>query len=426
MNGAKIGIALVIVLAACAEARSTAKRNTTPLPAQCTDAVQTGSARDAQLTRVQARLKQPQATANDFVAAGYAWVGKARADAEPARYRNAEACARAALARNPSDAAASALHGMVLLEDHRFREARALALELIARDPRNVTAYGLLSDAALELGELDAAIDAGQRMVDAKPSLLSYGRAAHLRWLQGDVAGAKRLYERAIAAGKELPDREPRAWMIVQAALVFWHAGDYAGADAGFDLALREQPEYAPALEGKGRVALSRGDANAAVQWLARAQRKNPLVETSWLLGDAYRRIGDEAAAAREYERVERDGNAHDPRTLALFYAVKNQRADEAVRLARLDYAERKDIYAKDVLAFALYRSGDIAQARALSREVIAAGAPDARLLYRAGLIAMGAGEREQGNALVTRARHMNSGFDPLYLEEAINEHASR
>jgi tetratricopeptide (TPR) repeat protein len=374
---------------------------------------------------LQARLSQPHATAGDFVAAGYAWVRKARTHAEPARYRNAEACARAALDLNPSDAAANGLHGMVLLENHRFSEARALALDLIARDPRNVTAYGLLSDAALELGELEAAIDGAQRMVDAKPSLLSYGRAAHLRWLQGDVAGAKRLYERAIAAGEQLPDREPRAWMIAQAALVFWHEGDYAGADAGFDLALREQPDYAPALEGKGRVALSRGDARSALRWLERAQRKNPLVETSWLLGDAYTLAGDAARAATAYERVERDGNAHDPRTLALFYAVKDQRAEEAVRLARIDYATRKDIYAKDVMAFALFRAGDLAQARALSREAIAAGTPDARLLYRAGTIAIAAGEREQGEALVTRARQMNRGFDPLYLEDH-HEQASR
>jgi tetratricopeptide (TPR) repeat protein len=351
------------------------------------------------------------------VAVGYAWVGKARADAAPERYVNAEACAEQALERNPNDAAAAALRGMVLLNDHRFADARKLALELLAKDSRDATAYGLLSDAELELGELDQAIDAAQRMVDEKPSLLSYGRAAHLRWVQGDVTGARRLYERAIDAGSQLRDREPRAWMIVQAALLFWHAGDYAGADAGFDLARSEQPDYAPALEGKGRVALARRDYRAAIGWLQRAQQKSPLVETSWLLGDAFLLAGQQQDAEREYARVVRDGEDHDPRTLALFYASKDRETAEAVRLAKLDFTQRRDPYAKDVLAYALFRDGDIQDARALSKDVLRTGIPDARLIYRAGRIAVAAGETAEGNALIARASQLNHGFDPLYLE---------
>jgi len=382
------------------------------------DAKLTGSGtRDADVVRLQAKLREPSAGAEAYVMVGYAWVRKARADAAPQLYRNAEACAQRALELSPNDQLANGLRGMALLNDHRFAEARALALELLARDPGDVTALGLLSDAALELGDREAAIEAAQRMVDQKPGLLSYGRAAHLRWLQGDLAGAKRLYERAISAGTELKDREPRAWMIVQAALVFWHAGDYAGADAGFDLALREQREYAPALEGKGRVALARGEARAAVAWLERAESKSPLCETAWLLGDAYLLVGDRAAAERAYQRVEREGKAHDPRTLALFYATKNRQPQEALELARREYAARRDLYAKDVLAYALYRSGDVAGARALSRDVLAQGTPDARLLFRAGEIATAAGERREGSELIARARQLNRGFDPLYLE---------
>ena len=362
-------------------------------------------------------LKDENASSDAYVLAGYGWVRKARSEARPQLYRNAEACAQQALELAPNDAAARGLRGMVLLNDHRFTEARELALELLARDAHDVTALGLLSDAALELGDREQALDAAQRMVDEKPSLLSYGRAAHLRWLQGDVTGAKRLYERAIAAGAELKDREPRAWMIVQAALVFWHAGDYAGADAGLNLALREQPEYAPALEAKGRVALARGDARAAIGWLERAERKNPLCETAWMLGDAYRLVGDQARAAQAYERVEREGKAHDPRTLALFYATRDEEPREALRLAKLEHAQRRDLYSDDVLAYALYRNGDVEQARALSRKVIAQGAPDARLLFRAGEIARAAGDANDGDALIAQARQLNRGVDPQRAE---------
>src|SRR5262245_3459986 len=103
-------------------------------------------------------------------------------------------------------------------------------------------------------------------MVDLKPGLASYGRAAHLRHLQGDVKGAKRLYQLAIGAGDPTRDPEPRAWMIVQAALLFLDQKDYAGAEAGFDLALREIPGYAPALRGKQRLAEARASAKSAAK----------------------------------------------------------------------------------------------------------------------------------------------------------------
>jgi tetratricopeptide (TPR) repeat protein len=417
VTGMLLGVALLGCGCGSGASSGEVPRAQLKVAAACDTALTDGSPRSLELKRLQGKLREPGATSTSFVRVGYAWVGKARADAEPERYRNADACAEDALELDPNDAAASALRGMVLLDGHRFAQAKSLALALIAKDARDATAYGLLSDAALELGELDRAIEAAQRMVDEKPSLLSYGRAAHLRWLQGDVAAAKRLYQQAIDAGALLTDREPRAFMVTEAALVFWHAGDYAGADAGFDLALREQPDYAPALEGKGRVALSRRDPREAVRWLQRAQRKSPLVETSWLLGDAYSLLGQRELAERAYARVVRDGSAHDPRALALFYASKSRESAEAVRLAKLDYAQRRDVYAKDTLAYALFRDGDMHRARELSKDVLASAIPDARLWYRAGRIAIAAGETAEGEQLIARASQLNPGFDPLYLE---------
>ena len=53
----------------------------------------------------------------------------------------------------------------------------------------------MLRLATLELGDVEASTKAVQRMLDLKPSLPSYGRAAHLRWLLGDTAGAQALYQ---------------------------------------------------------------------------------------------------------------------------------------------------------------------------------------------------------------------------------------
>jgi tetratricopeptide (TPR) repeat protein len=291
--------------------------------------------------------------------------------------------------------------------------------ETLGRDDDDPMSWGLLSDASLELGDLDGAIEAAQRMVDLKPSLLSYGRAAHLAWLQGDTAAAKLIYQRAIEAGRQHADPEPRAWMVVQAALLFWHEGDYAGADAGFELALSQIPDYAPALEGKGKVALSQGDYQAAIHWLERAQARTGLVETSWLLGDAYTLAGRRDAAERCYARVVRDGRKHDPRTLAAFFATKNRNIDEAVSLARAEFAQRPDLYTKDVLAWALFRAGELDEAQRLSSEAVAAGTRDARLWFHAAQIARAAGFAARAQELMARALHQNPRFDPLLLEQS-------
>jgi tetratricopeptide (TPR) repeat protein len=74
------------------------------------------------------------------------------------------------------------LRGLVLLNDHEFAKARDLAKQMLERDADDALSWGTKSDAELELGDTAAAIESAQRMMDLKPNLPSYGRAAHLRW----------------------------------------------------------------------------------------------------------------------------------------------------------------------------------------------------------------------------------------------------
>src|SRR5262249_16680422 len=161
-----------------------------------------------------------------------AWARKARESADPGYYLQAEACAEVALDLDPASALALDLMALVRLNDHRFADAAVLARRVLAREPAHPPALGTPSDARLELGASGAGGEGAQRMVDLKRNLASYVRAAHLRWLHGDAATAKKMLRLAIDAGAGGHDPEPRAWAIVQAAMLFWHEGDYAGADA--------------------------------------------------------------------------------------------------------------------------------------------------------------------------------------------------
>ncbi|WP_437936153.1 hypothetical protein [Sorangium sp. So ce341] len=376
------------------------------------------SAADLEIEALSRRLARAPGGADLWSALGFAWIKKARASGDPSLYRRAHACAEIALAQAEGDRASLDLLGLALLHDRRFVEARDAAERVLSRDGGDTLALGTLSDAELGLGRFEAAVAAAQRMVDLRPGLPSYARAAHLRWLQGDAATAKRIMRLAIDAGDP---REPEAlaWALTQAAAMFWHEGDHEAADRGFERALAAQGEYPPALAGRARVALARGAWGRAVELLERAHRQSAEAEIAWLLGDARTAAGDRAGAARAYESAVAAGRLSDRRTLALYYATKRLERDEAVRLAAAERAVRGDIYTEDTLAWALYRAGRLSEARAASDRALALGTRDARLLYHAGAIRIALGDLDRGERLVRAALDLNPGFDWTGAAEA-------
>lgn len=374
--------------------------------ARCLAAISGDGPSEAQLRRTQGREEPRDVSA--WVELAQAWVRVARARSRPELWLNAEDCTQRALTLGPRDPRALRMQGLVFMNAHRFADARAVAQDLLVREPDDALSWGTLSDAELELGHLPEAIAAAQQMLDRKPSLLSYGRAAHLRWLSGDREGAKRMYRAAIAAGREQADPEPRTWLTVQAAWVFWHEGDYAGAARGFELALSQLPDYAPALEGLGRAALAQHRDADAVKWLARAHELHETAETAWALAEAYARTGDKARAAQCYLDVERLGAASDPRTLAWFEAQPGRDPAAALKAAERAFRDHRDWYAKDALALALSRNGRQAEAKRLADEIVALGIPDARLTYHAGEIYQAAGAAAEGGKLIAKALSQN------------------
>jgi tetratricopeptide (TPR) repeat protein len=372
---------------------------------------------DEKIRKLQAVLIKRPELVSAWVELGEGWIQKARDVSRPGLYANAGAAASRALSMEPANRPALELQGLVLMNDHRFAEAANLMRQVVAAAPEHPVPWGTLSDALLELGRTGEAIDAAQHMMDLKPNLPSYSRAAHLQWLRGDIAGAKESLRSGIDAGGGSMDREPRAWVIVQAAMVFWNEGDTEGALAGFEQALKELPGFPPALVGKGRVLIGKGDGKAAEPLLAQAYKANPLVETGWLLGDARELAGDNAGAQAIWSEIEKKGTA-DPRTLALFLATKKLQVDRALELALNERKTRDDQYTEDTVAWALYRAGRLPEALQAAAVATKAGTRDARLWYHAGAIQLANGDAS-GKQLIERALALNPAFDRTGAAEA-------
>jgi tetratricopeptide (TPR) repeat protein len=381
---------------------------------------------EQRIRALQRRVREYPALDDAWILLGRAWVRRARETSDPGYYRHAQACADVLLERSPASIAAQNLRGLVLLNGHEFSAAKAAAEAIVAREPRDPTAWGTLSDAALELGDFDTAVSALERMMEQKPGLPAYSRAAYLRWLRGDDAGALAAIRLAIDSGLDPADPEPLAWVLVQAALLFFQRGDYAGADAGFRQALEVLREYPPALVGQARVRLAEGDAARAAELLRRAFEQSPLVETGALLVQALELGGEHEAAERAYVQAEREGLRGDRRSLALLDSTLGRNPARALELAEAERAVRGDVYTDDALAWALYRNGQFERALHSIERARRLGTRDARLWFHHGAILLATGAEARGRELLRAALELNPHFEPAAAAEAARLLAGR
>ena len=357
---------------------------------------------DTDIAKLQADLRDGRNPARAAEQLGYRFVSKARLSNDAGFYTMAEQAAACLESIAPDDPAALLLRGHVLHQMHRFGEAEAIARRLVTMR-EFVLDFGLLGDALMEQGRLTEAADAYQKMIDLKPFYQSYTRAAHLRWLKGDLDGAIRMMNAAVKAASPR-DRESVAWAYARLAMYELQRGRFADAERMTVASLQFVPDYAAALLVRGRIQLAQGRRVEAVATLEQAARLNPLPEYNWTLADALRSLGriDEAVAVEQMVLAE---GAGDPRTLALYLSTRREDAAKAVDLARAELKNRSDIFTLDALAWALARAGKVDEASAFMTRALAEGTQDGRLFLHAAAIAAARGRPADAARWARKAR---------------------
>jgi len=341
---------------------------------------------DAQIRASQLRLRHAALRGPELERLGWLFVAKARASSDPGFYTLAGIAADA-LERNFGLVHEGwLLRGHVLHTQHRFAAAEELARRLVTARGA-ASDFALLGDALYDEGRIDEAATAYQRMVDLRPSLDSYSRAANIRWIRGDLAGAIELETLAVRSGGP-GDPGALAWSLVRLGQLVWQQGDAPAANAEVSRALQLVPEFAPALLLQGRMLLASGRAEDALVPQARAVTVMPLPEPRWVYAEALRAVGRDQAASEIESRLVADGMAEDPRTVALFLATHGRDPATAVRLATAELKNRSDVITHSTNALALAAAGRIGEAITHERAALAEGTVDARLLLHAGRVA--------------------------------------
>jgi tetratricopeptide (TPR) repeat protein len=89
------------------------------------------------------------------------------------------------------------------------------------------------------------------------------------------------------------------------------------------------------------------------------------------------------------------------------------------VARARAAYERRPSIYAADALAWALYKNGELAEAKQYSIKALQLNTQDALLHFHAGMIARAAGDAKAAKQHLQMALQINPYFSVRYAPQA-------
>jgi tetratricopeptide (TPR) repeat protein len=380
-------------------------------------APQTGDSRiDREISRLQQQIRDGRNLQLGLEQLGWAFVAKARESFDAGFYKLAEQCAQCIEKGNPQSQEAMLLRGHVLHNLHRFKESETLARRLVQQRGLSFD-YGLLGDALMEQGKLTDAVKAYQQMMNLKPDLHTYARAAHMRWLKGDLVGAIEAMQLAVSAASP-QDAESAAWVNTRLAFYQFQAGKFNDAERRCAFALSLQSDYAPALLLQGKMLLAGNRFGEAVDALQSAAKQNPLPEYQWALAEALRATGRENEASAIEAQLRQHGATEDPRTLALFLATRHESPETVLRLAQAEFDSRSDVFTHDAFAWSLAAAGNVTQAHSEMQRALAEGTEDGRLFFHAAIIASRAGHAADAKRWLRKA----SGLSHLLLPCERNE----
>ncbi|HEY8227780.1 MAG TPA: tetratricopeptide repeat protein [Pyrinomonadaceae bacterium] len=397
---------ILLVLATIGRSHSSSRSNKPLPPAQLTlscrlvlASVNGDGPIDKEISQQQKLIINGSQAVQNFERLGWAFIRKARSMFDPGYYKLAEQCALCMNSIKSETPEALLLRAHVAQSLHRFSEAETLASQLTRVRERPFD-YGVLGDALIDQGKIRDAATAYQKMVDLRPDLQSYVRAAHVRWLTGDLKGAVDLMQLATSSSSP-NDPNSGAWAYNRLALYRLQVGSIREAVRSCDAALGLQSDYAPAVLTRARILWTLNRADEALAQFKQAAELSPLPEYQWALADALR--ATDSVSANEVESHIKQ-STEDPRTVSLYLSTRGEDVDRAVQLAEQELKNRQDVFTHDALAWALAASGRTTEARNEVDKALAEGTKDARLYLHAAVIAAQNGQNSQARRWIEQA----------------------
>lgn len=358
--------------------------------AMCT-AADPGTARiDSARKNVQAAPQAPQG----YIDLASALCRRARDSENLADYTEASAALDRALELSPANFDALKVRVAILLGRHDFLEALKQATALNRKMRDDITVWGYLVDANMALGEYGEAEKDAQWILDLRRgSTLGFIKAAALREIFGDLEGAIEFYDAALLRTSP-NDVEDRSWLLARNAHLQLASRNAKRAGELLEQALTLNPESQLAKRILADLKASQGDYAAAVSLCSERVEKVPNADNLYQLAEMLQNAGRMAEAETAFQKFEARARAgiadtfNANRDLVFYYADRRNSPAEALAIASREAEKRHDSATLDAYAWALFRSGQVAEAKTQMERALSPGVRDGSYLCHAHQIA--------------------------------------
>jgi Flp pilus assembly protein TadD len=341
----------------------------------------TARIRDRDIEFFEARVAADPAGALDRLRLGVLNLERARATGKEADLHQAESLARASLSlREAHNSGAWHLLAAALLGQHRFVEALWAAERLEQADPA-AGPRALRGEILLELGrypEADSVLGSLSAFRHQPGITPRYARWLELR---GRSAEARRLLEagRRNAIERGVPDE--LVWYDLRLGDLNLRHGRYREARRLLDEGLGLRPDDWRLLAGRARLALKEGDGRLAVALGDSSLALHFDPATLALVADGWR-LENQPELAEPYLRALEAAGSSAPRGgfhRSWYLALLDHDRMVPLVLSRVaqDLTTRPDAQGWDLLAWALFKSGRLAEARGASTIALTLGTGD-------------------------------------------------
>ena len=377
------------------------------------------SSTDREIRKWVSALKQSMHNDLAWARLGDALMQKVRDTGDKAFYGYAEHAYRQALSIRPANIGATIGVAWVYGGLHQFKQSVDWANKVLELDPNHPDAHGLIADAKIELGYYQTAEEHIQKMLDIRPDLSSYSRAAHLMYLTGDVQKATWLMRKAITAGG--PHAENTAWCRAQLAVMLWNTGALAIAERELEQAIKIAANNYYVLDAIGKIKAAQRDYDTAINYYKNAIEVTPNAKTIVALGDLYLLKGEREKAEEQFKRVEKQytrsqtHDHHGSALLARFYADHDRKLPLALKEAESASRNCRNVFVMDTLAWCYYKNGRYDEAKTAIHQALKWQTPDANILFHAGMIYNALRNRTVAQKYLYQALSLNPNFHPVY-----------
>jgi len=380
--------------------------------------------RNQDIAFFEARAKADPYSGSDRGRLAYLYLQRGRETGEYEDYRRAEAAARASIeARAHRNEGGYLTLASSQLAQHHFADALRSARALVAMAPDRPSYLALLGELQLEMGDYAAARATFGALEPARANLAVAPRMARWDELNGRTTKARNTLVTAARDADSRGDlpREQAAWFHLRVADLESRSGRLDAAERALAAGLRANPGDARMYAGLARVEWLRGEWERVLAY-GEAAGDRADIATQALMGDAAAELGRAAEAEGWYGRAEAAAAANpEPynRQWTAFRLDHGRAIPETRALLEREIVGRRDVLGYDMLAWARFRAGDVAGARAAMGRALALGTPDATFHFHAGMIERAAGNPAGAREHLEKALDINPRFHPRFAAVA-------